>query len=258
MKNYLPIISDTVFCSIAVNIVLRFLLSLFLDGTISLILSITISLILGIWFFKLFKKKNGKNDLKKEEEKQLKETLIRLSFMKKSNQIKLFERVFNKLNVKTEILNGRIRLPDYGAIIFLRFDFDGIKKSEFIKFCNLLDADEIGIIFSSDFSSEIKDFSLNFNGKIKLFNGRKVYELLKRASLFPENDVYFFREKEKAWDFSLLLNKKRAKNYFFFGVIFMLYSFIVPIKLYYIIVGSLFLTFSLVVKFFGKAEKEVS
>ena len=255
MKNYLPIISDTVFCSLAVNIVLRFVFSLFLNSTLSLILSVTISLILGLMFFKIFKKKSGKNNLKKEEERQLKETLIRLSFMKKSNQLKLFERAFNKLNVKTEIINGRIRLPQFGAVIFLRFDFDCIKKSEFIKFCNLLNGDEIGVIFSADFSSEIKEFSLNFDGKIKLFSGREVYNLLKKASTLPEHEVYFFKEREKKWDFSLLFNKKRAKNYFFFGVIFMLYSFIVPIKIYYVIVGSLFLIFSLTVKLFGREEK---
>ncbi len=255
MKNYLPVISDTVFCSLAVNIVLRFVFSLFLNSTLSLILSVTISLILGLMFFKIFKKKSGKKALKKEEEKQLKETLIRLSFMKKSSQLKLFERAFSKLNVKTEIINGRLRLPHYGAVIFLRFDFDNIRKSEFIKFCNVLNGDEIGVVFSSDFSSEIKNFAINFDGKIKLFSGREVYELLKKASTLPENEVYFFKEREKKWDFSLLLNKKRAKNYFFFGVIFLLYSFIVPIKIYYIIVGSLFLIFSLTVKLFGREEK---
>ncbi len=186
----------------------------------------------------------------------MKETLLRLAFMRKASQLSLFERVFAKIKVHTTSKNGRLYLPEYGAVIFLRFDFDSVKKSEFIKFYNLLADGEIGIIFSSSFPPEIKAFADNFSGKIRLFNGNDVYMLFKRAGIFPENDVRFYKEKEKKWDFSLLFNKKRARNYFLFGIIFLLYSFIVPIKLYYVIVGTLFLIFAITVKLFGKTEED--
>ncbi len=186
----------------------------------------------------------------------MKEILVRLSFMRKASQLEFFERIFSKIKVRAEVESGRIYLPDHGAVIFLHFDFDEVRKSEFIKFCNVLRDDEIGVIFSSSFSADVKEFANNFNGKIKLYSGSEVYKLLSRAEIFPENDVYFFKEKEKKWDFSLLLNKKRARNYFLFGITFLLYSLFVPIKLYYVIVGSLFLIFSILVKLFGKEEKE--
>lgn len=258
MKNYIPLVSDTLFCTVAIFIVLKFLFSLFLNNALSLIFSLTLSLLLGLMFFSVLKKKKGKNLLKKAEEKKMNENLIRLSFMKKSSILTFFQRVFSKLKVENYVKNGRIYLPEHGAVIFIHFDFDEVRKSEIIKYYNLLRDDEIGVIFSQNFSSEIKEFCSNFNGKIKTYAKREIFELLGKAEIFPENDVFFFKEKERKWDFSLLLNKKRAKNYFFYGIIFMLYSFIVPIKIYYIIIGSLFLIFSLTVKLFGKTEDKKS
>ena len=252
MKNYIPIISDTLFCTLSIFILLRFVFSTFLSSTLSFIFALTLSLLSSLIFFKLFKKKSGKDFLKKEEVKKIKEMTIRLSFMKKSSQLTFFLRIFKKFNLTAEIKNGRLYIKERGVVIFLHFDFDMVKKSEIIKYFNQLDGDDIGVIFSSSFSTEITSFIANFNGKLKLYDEKEVFSILKKAEIFPENDVCFFREKEKKWDFSLLLNKKRAKNYFFFGVIFMLYSFIVPIKLYYIIVGSIFLILSLSLKLFGK------
>lgn len=252
MKNYIPIISDTLFCALSIFILLRFILSTFLSSTLSIIFSLTISLLSSLVFFKLFKKKSGKNIIKKEEEKRIKEMTIRLSFMKKSSLLTFFQRVFRKFNLNAEIKNGKLYIKEKGVLIFLHFDFDMVKKGEIIKYFNSLESDDIGIIFSSSFSSEIISFISNFNGKLKLYDEKEIFSILKKAGIYPENDVCFFKEKEKKWDFSLLLNKKRAKNYFFFGVIFMLYSFIVPIKIYYIIVGSVFLILSLTLKLFGK------
>ncbi len=176
--------------------------------------------------------------------------------MKKSSLLSFFQRVFKKFDINAEIKNGRLYIKENGVVIFLHFDFDMVKKSEIIKYFNQLNGDDIGIIFSSSFSNEIISFISNFNGKLKLYDENDVFSILKKAGIYPENDVCFFREKEKKWDFSLLINKKRAKNYFFFGVIFMLYSFIVPIKIYYIIVGSIFLILSLSLKLFGKNAKD--
>lgn len=252
MKNYLVVISDTVFCALSVFILFRFILSTFLSLGVAIALSLTLALLSALLFFKLFLTKNGKNDLKKREAKELKEMIIRLSFMRKASLLTFFQRVFKKVNVNAEIKNGRLYLADKDVVIFLHFDFDEVKKSDVIKHFNALANDEIGVIFSSNLSSEILDFISNFNGKIKTYNERDIYLLLKKVNVFPENDVCFFKEKEKKWDFSLLLNKKRAKNYFLFGVIFMLYSFIVPIKGYYVVVGAIFLILSLTVKLFGK------
>ena len=176
--------------------------------------------------------------------------------MKKEEQIKFFEEIFSSLNVKFKTQNDCIYLTEHGFVIFLAFNFDGLNKSKILKSFNLLSSDEIGVIFSGEVSGDVKNFAQNFAGKIKLISSVEIFELCKKANLFPNNDICFFVEKEKKWDFSLLLNKKRAKNYFFFGIIFMLYSFIVPIKLYYVLMGSFFLIFSLFVKLFGKTENE--
>ena len=133
MKNYIPIISDTLFCALSIFILLRFVCSTFLSSALSMIFSLTLSLLSSLIFFKLFKKKSGKNFIKKEEEKKIKEMTIRLSFMKKSSLLTFFQRVFKKFNIDAEIKRGKLYIKEKGVLIFLHFDFDMIKKGEIIK-----------------------------------------------------------------------------------------------------------------------------
>ena len=102
MKNYIPIVSDTLFCTLSIFILLRFIFSTFLSSTLSIIFSLTISLLSSLIFFKLFKKKSGNNLMKKEEVKKIKEMTIRLSFMKKSSLLTFFQRVFKKINTQNQ------------------------------------------------------------------------------------------------------------------------------------------------------------
>ncbi len=256
MKNIIPVVYDTFFCTLIAFIVLNFTLSSFMASKVSLILAITLSLLLSLLFYKTFYNKYKKNYTKNTQSREIKNLVLKLSLMKKKEQIKFFEDLFSSINVKFKTQNEQIYLTEHGFVIFLAFNFDGLNKSKILKSFNLLTSDEIGVIFTGEICNDVRNFAENFAGKIKLVSSVEIYELCKRANLFPTNDICFFVEKEKKWDFSSLLNKKRAKKYFFFGIIFMLYSFIVPIKFYYVLIGSLFLIFSLAVKLFGKTENE--
>lgn len=252
MKNYFAIIIDSFLCSIISFILLKILFSLFLSNTLSICFALICSIALFLVFLRIFLSKRDFNFLKIKEQKQANLTLSQLPFLKKEEIVSLFFSVFTKLDENPKKQGNKIFLPLKNSFVFFLFSFDDIQKSQIIKIYNSLYEKQSAIILTKDYSPEIEKFCQKFNGKIRLYNGEKVYYLLKKADIFPQNKILFFEDKKEKLNFFNLFNKKRAKNYFFFGIIFMLYSFIVPLKLYYIIVGSLFLILSLSCFLFGK------
>jgi hypothetical protein len=95
---------------------------------------------------------------------------------------------------------------------------------------------------------------MRFKEKIVLKDLYDAFELLSSAGVLPDTVISesFYKNKKPSFDIRRLFNKKKAKNYLFFGVTFTLFSFFAPIKLYYLIFGSVFLFFSLIVRLFGK------
>lgn len=51
--------------------------------------------------------------------------------------------------------------------------------------------------------------------------------------------------------FRTVFTRRRAPKYFLFGLTFLLFSFLVPYKLYYILFGTLLTVFSVICLFFA-------
>ena len=252
MKNYLPIIADSLFCSFLSFFILKIIFSTFLSNTTSNVFSLVIALSMFIVFFAVFNKKFSSRTAKKKEEKQSKQVLTNLLFLSNDKVFDLFFSAFTILNKSPKKLGAKIFLPEDNVVVFLSFNIDGLNKSQIIKVFNSLLEGQKALILCYDCNAETINFAKNFNNKIKIKSGFEVYSILKEANLFPENSVLPFVKDSPKYNFKLLFNKKRAKSYFFFGIIFLLYSFIVPIKIYYIIIGCIFLLASLACFLFAK------
>ncbi len=254
MKNYLPVFFDTFFCSFLTFILFRFILSVFIPSQTADIVSIFASLLSALLYFALFKRKADKGFSKKKDGEFYTDTILRLHFLSQTQLLNLFEKAFTKVGRKVKKLNNRLVLEDFNAVAFFYFNFDQITKSKILKYYNLLEKNQVAYIFSTEFPKDVTAFAKKFNC-LTLCDGKKTFSILKKAETYPKNDLHGFNKKQNPFDFSVFLDKKRAKTLFFFGIIFMLYSLIVPIKLYYIIVGSIFLIYALILKLFGKDGK---
>ena len=252
MKNYFPIITDSLFCSFLSFLILKVIFSTFLGNSTSNVFSIVIALSLFIVYFALFNKKFSSKKAKKSEEKQSKQVLMNLLFLSEDKIFDLFYSAFSNLNKSPKKLGAKIFLPEDNEVVFLSFSIDGLKKSQIIKAFNSLNEGQNALILSYDCNSDTINFAKNFNNKIKIKSGFEVYSILKKANVFPLNAVVPFIKDSPKYNFKLLFNKKREKSYFFFGIIFLLYSFIVPIKIYYIIIGCTFLIASIACLLFAK------
>lgn len=97
-----------------------------------------------------------------------------------------------------------------------------------------------------------------FNGRIEFVDSEKVYDFLEKNNALPREKLYinqschglktFFRK---------LIKKKHANKFLAFGTTFIFMSWLVPIKIYYVIFGCIFLMFSLLCRLYGQdVEKQ--
>ena len=145
-------------------------------------------------------------------------------------------------------------ITEKNTTAFFFFRFDGVSKTDIVKCFNKIGKNQKAEIYSENFTDEIKAFAARFGGKIILTDGREAFNLLEKHDLLPKSKIDLDEENgTKRFDFSRLLDKKRAKSYLAFGLLFTLLSYFAPIKGYYLIFGVAFLILALILRLFGKS-----
>lgn len=254
-KSFLLKIFDTAFVAFSSFIVFFVILNYFLGYSISIVLSVCFGLITALFAFKAFTEKNREKDAKEKKEKEVERVLGTLCFTPQKDLTALFSKLFINFERKKGGFFDQETLTLFTPI----FKFEGLTKTDIVKVYNKISKDEKAVIYTAYCKSETLDFCALFNGKIQVVYYEKVYDELSSAGLIGliRKDLNFSPAKKRA-SFRGFINKKHAKKFFAFGVLFLGFSFIVPFKLYYIVSGCLFITLSIVCKFFGKAVKTVS
>lgn len=257
-KFYLRIISDTIFYSFLIFTLLFTFSSYFILPKGALVLSITISLISCIFVVKLLIVKDSKKKVKSAEKQEYLDTISTFLFMTKSDINDFFEKFINSFSLNTERKKNAIYIPDKKIFLFIRIDFEQVNKTDIIRYFNILSKNQTAIIVAEKFSTEIISFASRFDNKIKLVDGEELFYNLKKHSNLPK--ISYPSEptiKDRPNPFDTLLNKKRAKNFLLFGLLFLFFGYFVPLKTYYVICGSIFIILSMICRMFGKeVDKE--
>lgn len=253
MKISFATVVDTLFYFIGGFFLSFVFINYYFRRPASYVLSITLALVFTLFTVKLSAYKKQKKFSSKEKEKKYNAAMTKLNLYDEKTVISLFEKAFRAEGFLTEKKRGGIYIAENNKTVFFRFGFDGVSKTDIVKCFNYIGKSEKAEIYSDTFSEEIKAFAARFGGKVILTDGRAAFCLLEKHSLLPEETADVFNEEKKpVVDFSRLLEKKRAKNYLAFGLLFVFLSYIAPIKGYYVAFGAVFLIFSLVLRFFGK------
>ena len=176
-----------------------------------------------------------------------------LNLYSETEQCAIFENALKKDNYVVEKKKGALNIKNKNSVIFPKFSFDSITKTDIVKIFNCITLNQTAYVLSENFSSEIKDFASRFDGRIKTICADEVYLYLKEKDCLPK-DKFVFAEKSRL-NLSVLKNilqKKKAKNLLWFGLIFLFSSYFVPIKTYYVICGAIFLFLALISRLYGK------
>jgi membrane protein implicated in regulation of membrane protease activity len=257
MKIYIPIVLDCAFSAFIAFILSLVIFSYFVSAPYAAVISFTIAALTALFSFKIISKKNKKEQLKDQEKQELKLMTTQFNFSTPAENNEFFYRVFCAMGYAVERKKGGIFFKDCPAVVFIKFGFADVTKAEVVKIFNLLKNEDIGYIISENFSQELKDFIARFNGRLVAVSEQEIYKFLKEKNRLPEIKYSFTENKKKGLKLlKNLLYKNKAKNYLVFGLVFLLMSYFFPYKLYYVIVGVIFLCASLLSRLFGISSEK--
>ena len=196
-------------------------------------------------------------DLKKEEKIALEDMITQFDFASASENNEFFAKVFCSLGYEAERRRGGIFFKNKEVAVFVKFSFKMVNKADVVKIFNELRKNDTGYILAESFSPEVKDFILRFNGRLKMVSADIIYKFLKEKQMLPPTKYRFIRNKPKGLKLlKNLLYKEKAKNYLVFGLAFLFMSYFLYYKVYYVVVGAVFLIASLLSRLFGISEKD--
>ena len=256
MKFSLIAVIDALFTAFITFILSFVILNYFVVRPYSVIFSICIAIPVLILAFMRLSVKDKTKKLKSAQEKEKNSVITQLNLFSDSEQLDLFLTALKKKDVCAEKKKNAIFIKDKNAILFIKFSYDGVTKTDVVRAFNTIPNNSTAYIFSDTFGVELKNFINRFDGKIVAVDGYKTYKFLKENDCLP-TPKYNFTNKKIFSDgfFPAFLGRKKAKSYLAFGFIFLVMSYFVPIKIYYIICGCSFLFLSLLCRLFGKEIK---
>ncbi len=256
MKFSPTAIIDALFTAFITFVLTFVILNYFIMRPYSVIISICIAIPVLMLAFKRLSLKNKTKKLKSFEEKEKNSTITQLNLRSESEQTDLFLTAVKKAGYSAEKKKNAIFIKDKNAVLFIKFSYDGVTKTDVVRAFNTIPNNSKAFIFSDTFGIELKNFIERFDGKIVEVDGYKTYKFLKENDCLP-TPKYNFNEKKIFANgfFPTFLGRKKAKSYLAFGFVFLIMSYFVPIKIYYIICGCAFLFLSLLCRLFGKEIK---
>ena len=256
MKNFsIAVILDALLSSFTSFIIFFVLLNYTVQKPYSYILAACGAALILLLAIKLGLNKNKRTKIKRKDEKNYVQTMAQLNYQLKPLTIALFEKAFLAKGKAVERKRGALHVKADGEVHFFAFSFDGVSKAQIVKAYNQLGLEDKAVIWAESFTQDVKLFARRFGGRIRLNEGAAVFNFLKSADCLPTPTCPVAKQiRVKPQAVKNLINKKRAKNYAVFGIVFILMSYFVPIKLYYLICGCAFLFTSLIVRLFGQSQ----
>ena len=253
MKITPALVIDVIFTAFISFILYFILLNYFFAHTLALGVSATLCALSALFAFKILYDKNVKIRLSRTQKKQLERTISQLNLYTTTEQNDLFERAVKKLGYTTQRKKGLIYILEENCALYLRFGFDGVSKTDIVKAFNAVKSDQLVYVFAEKFSPEVEGFAKRFDGRIITVQAEEAYKFLSENDCLPKEKFSFTQKKNTALEMlKSLFYKKHARRFAIFGSIFLFTSYFTPIKLYYVIFGSLFLSFALLCRLFGK------
>ncbi len=253
MKTRFSLITDTLFLCFIAFILSLVVFNYFVPHPYSLIYSALVSTLITLFFVSRFDKKHKAERLKREEIKEKDALMSELNFSDRAEQNAIIENALKKAGLDFERKRGIILVKEKDSLILNRFSFNKVNKADIVRAFNLINKSQTAYVFAQDFDQDTINFAERFDGKVVLVGGNKIYKYLKQLDALPENYKYKqFTERKKKGNLRNLLDRKKAKTFFVFGLMFLLFSYISPLKVYYIVCGCSFLIYSLILKLFGK------
>ncbi len=160
----------------------------------------------------------------------------------------------NYLEIKENSAQNDLHSTMHSTLIFPEFNKENFTLEDLfrvIKTATKLNAKEIKIFAptvdgtAKTFAKQINNLKIDFVDKYSLYNnyiaGKFENALIEKIDISKPKINY-------AGLLRYAVNQKRARHYLLFGLLIILMSFLVPFKIYYLVLGSLLCLIALIVK----------
>lgn len=245
---------DKLFITCAVFLIIYGWLNFYLrDLWITFILSLIFSFSCLFVLNYFVEKKQGKALAIKKSIEEINNNFLAFRLYSKKEQLDLLNKIL-KLKYDTTLLDYGIIYKDENKkiLLIISSDLDSIDNKNILSILSNYTntkVDEILIVCN--------EVALNINKnifkdkKIEFINKKTLYvDYFLKSNIYPEkNNINFSHQKLKFIDIvKNFFVPKKAKGYFFCGLILIFSSVILPYHFYYIIIGSTLLLFSVICK----------
>lgn len=255
MKTYILSILDSTFSAFMGFVITFVLLSFYIEKPFSIIFSVCIAVPLFIIAFQKIRDKETLKTADKQKNEKIESLVYSLSLLDKNKLLNLFEKAIIRFGEKTLKRKDGIFIESKPIAVFPIFSFDGIRKTDVVRVFNSIPKSHKAYIFSDKINKELEEFIARFDNRIEFIGANKIYSFLEQTASLPKDNKPLPKKRITFSDFlAKLFKKKHSKKFLSFGIIFLLMSYFVPIKIYYVCCGCIFLTISLFCRLFSKDE----
>jgi len=243
---------DKIFITIAIFLVSFawvnfYIRSLWVTFVFSLIF--TFACVFVLYYF--LNKKNAKKELNLKEKDNINKNYYIFRLTPHCERLKLLKKVLEKFyscELKHNILTYEKENKTH--LVILATNLDTLTQNDLLSLLDeFLDVktDVIDIVCNENKTINTDIFT---NKKIEIINKSTLYNLFKLAEIYPEaKNLNLKSNKIHLKDIILsMFTPRKAKSYFLCGLVLIFSSIILPYNVYYIIVGSMLLLFSVICK----------
>ena len=247
MRTSFSVYSDAVFVFLSSFLLSFIAFYYYTPYPYSLVFSVALSVAVFLFFLSVAKKKTARAVKSKAEENKYESVMLNLSVLDFSEQADFFCSLLKKIGESTVKTENAVKSTD-GTFILPRFSFSPVDKDEIVKTVIFNPA---GVkVYAQSFTEEERTFFSRFDA-VTLIDGKEAFEKMKKADFYPIEIVKPAKKRRKI-KFFLPFEKKKAVSFLLYGLFFLSFSFLVPIKVYYLAFGSVFVISALLIRLFGR------
>jgi len=252
--KYFSLFLDVIFSALIMFILSFVIINYYIELKFAITFAIILSVPVAIIAYKRITEKRKSDSDKKAEQIKIEQLNAELSLYTQTELNDLFYKALSKGSFNPNRKNGAIYINNKDVIL-VRYGETGARKADVVKAFNLSLPNGKAYLIAQSFQKELLSFIERFGGTVIPVDDKKTYKFLEGLNCLPTPKIPALPTKQTKKRIKLaFFHRKKSKSYFMFGLVFLLMSFIVPIKLYYIIVGCIFLTISLSLKIFGATD----
>lgn len=252
MRNVtLTVIIDSIFTAFVTFLLSLVILNYATKPPYNVILALCFCALFTLIAIKFMYTSRKKKHLAEQERKHFELVMSELCYLNVAERIELFEKALISKGYTCVKNRNALLTTQTNALHFFFFHHKPINKTDVVRAYNRLEKYQKVVIWCQNYPPEVKNFADRFNGKIVLNCGKQAYTLLSSTNNLPQTSLPIQEQKQFPNVLQSIFDRKKAKKLAGIGLFFLITSYFLPFKLYYVIFGCLFLAISVIATLFG-------